>query len=240
MSWVRFHPLTRIVIAVAIVLGVALVTGFERVGQALANISPRGSFETRCDALPAGSIDVSLTPVGVVENMSLDYRALSQMTEAAQSSYRTVGLTRANFGHRSSIEVKGIEDRFGHRACVTPRVHVELYFRHLTVYIARDYADDPCKARVIREHEQRHVDIYRAYAKDSLASLPAQLRAAVGHAPYVASTVTEAQALVDRQIGKALDSFMRDSERVLAERQAEVDTPEEYARVSSACGVATR
>jgi hypothetical protein len=219
MSWVRFHPFTRITIVLALLLGTALLTGVERVGEALANIAPGGSFAERCESLPASRVLVSLQAFDVSENRT----------------HRTIGLTRANFGHRSSIEVKGLEDRAGLRACARPQVHVELFLRPLVVYVAREYTGDPCRASVIREHEQRHVDVYASYARESVERLSASLHRALGNGPQFATTVGEAQQQLDRRIADALEAFMRESERTLAQRQAAVDTPEEYARVSGAC-----
>jgi hypothetical protein len=235
MSWVRFHPLTRITIVVAIIIGAALTTGMERVGNALANMSPGGSFEDRCQQLPEGGVQVGLQPFSVTENRTLPFATLTQINDGPSLAHRTIGLTRANFGHRSSIDVKGLEDRVGHRACVRPRIQVDLFLRPMTVYVAREYAADPCRARTIREHEQRHVDVYAHYAREAVDRLASQLGQVVGTAPHFASTVSEAQHRIDRSIEDALEAFMRESERTLAVRQAQVDTPEEYARVTNAC-----
>ena len=240
MSWVRFHPLTRIMIVVAVIVGAVLFTGVERVGEALANMSPSGSFEERCELLPAGSVEVELLPFSVTENRTLPFAALTQISDGPSPAHRTIGLTHANFGHRSSIDVKGLEDRVGHRACARPRVHVELFVRPMTVYVASEYAADPCRARTIREHEQRHVDVYSRYAGEAVDKLTRQLNAVVGNEPHFANTVGEAQHRLDRRIERALEAFMRESERTLVTRHAQVDTPEEYARVTNACMEATQ
>jgi len=171
----------------------------------------------------------------VTENRTVPFIALTQISDGPSPAHRTIGLTRANFGHRSSIDVKGLEDRAGHRACVRLRVQVELFLRPMTVYVAREYADDPCRMRTIRDHEQRHVDVYAGYAREAVDHLATRLNKVVGDAPHFASTVGEAQNRIDRRIEDALEAFMRESERTLVERQAQVDTPEEYARVTNAC-----
>ena len=235
MSWLRFHPLTRVTIVVAVIVGAALFTGVERVGTALANISPSGSFEDRCARLPQGGVRVDLQPFTVVENRTLPFAALADVSDGSPPTHRTIGLTRANFGHRSTIEVKGLEDRAGHRACVRPRVQVELFLRPMTVYVAREYAADECRSGAIREHEQRHVDVYAGYAREAAPRLASRLNEVVGDKPHFAGTVSEAQHALDRTIASTLEIFMRESEATLSHRQALVDTPQEYARVSNAC-----
>jgi hypothetical protein len=235
MAWTRFHPLTRIAIAVATILVLASLAGWERVGNALAHFSPGGTFESRCSELPASSIDVQVQPLVVTENRGEPFAALAALTRDRSVEHRTIGVTHANFGHRSTVDVKGLEDRRQARACVRPRVTVELFVQPITVYIASEYASDPCRARVIREHEQRHVDVFAAFARESAERLSADLSRLVGPAPYFDDSIEEAQRRLDRRIGDALAAFMRDAERTLAERQAEVDTPAEYRRVGGAC-----
>jgi len=239
MSWIRFHPLTRIIIVAATVIGCALFAGVERVGDALASMSPGGTFEERCERLPAPGVNVRLLPFSVAENTTTAFATLTRMSDDSSATHRTIGLTHANFAHRSSIEVKGLEDRASHRACARPHVNVELSLRPMTVYVAREYASDDCRARTIREHEQRHVEVYAAYAREAVGVLTTRLQTVVGSAPHYALTIGEAQQQLDSRIGKLLDAFMRDSRQVIAERQSHVDTPAEYARVSNACSVAS-
>jgi hypothetical protein len=233
--WVRFHPVSRVVIGVASILILVLFTGVERIGTALASFSPGGSFEVRCDELPASAIAVGVQPHQVVENHGTPFEALTRLSEGPSPEHRTIGLTLANFGHRSTFEVKGLEDKRGARACVRPQVAVQLYLRPLTVFIAREYSGDPCRTRVIREHEERHVAVYTAFAHEAAQQLRLDLERAIGVAPLFATDIAEAQRLVDRKLGHTLDGFMREAQRTLAERQARIDTPEEYERVRTAC-----
>ena len=188
------------------------------------------------NVLPAGGVQVGLQPFSVTENRALPFAALTQISDGPSPVHRTIGLTRANFGHRSSIDVKGLEDRIGHRACVRPRVHVELFLRPMTVYVASEYAADPCRARTIREHEQRHVDVYAGYAREAVVGLTRRLNEVVG----------DCAALRDHRRRGAAPSRPEDrrarSKRSCAKANArwrnarrEVDTPEEYARVTNAC-----
>jgi len=234
-SWTRFHPATRIAVAVGAILSIASFTGWERVGLALAHFSPAGGFESRCEDLPPSSVSISMKPPRIAEDGTVPADVLTRLSASPLEAMRTIGLTQAKFGHRSTLEVKGIEDRMGARACVRPAVAVELYVAPMTVYVAREYRDDPCRARVIREHEQRHVDTYVAFVRESVPRLKSKLELVVGPAPHFGYTVAEAQATLDRRLGDALTAFMRNAEQTLAARQAAIDTPEEYERIRLAC-----
>ena len=47
------------------------------------------------------------------------------------------------------------------------------------------------------------------------------------------------QEQLNAAVRDELAAFMREQQRILEKRQAEVDSPEEYARVSTACGRAS-
>lgn len=234
-AWVRFHPVSRVLIGVASVLILVLFTGVDRIGDALASFSPAGSFEARCGELPPAAIDVDVLPHRVIENRATPFDALTRLSEGPSPDHRTIGLTLANFGHRSTFEVKGLEDRRGARACVRPQITVQLYLKPLTVYVASEYSGDPCRARVIREHEERHVAVYAQFAQEAARQLSFDLKRTIGPEPLFAPDIAEAQRLVDRRLAQTLDGFMREAQRTLAERQARIDTPEEYERVRTAC-----
>lgn len=233
--WIRFDPITRVVIGVASVLLLVLGAGVERVGQALAHFSPGGSFEARCSDLPPSQVVVKVMPHTVIENHATPSEALTRLGNDVGPDERTIGLTLANFGHASTFEIRGVEDRRGGRACVRPAVSVQLFLKPLTVYVASEFSADPCRARVIREHEERHVAVYTEFAHEAALRLRADLETMIGSAPHFASDVHEAQGSIDRRLGATLDAFMRDAQSELAQRQARVDTPEEYERVRTAC-----
>jgi hypothetical protein len=235
MSWTRFHPVTRIVVVAGSIVSIASLTGWERVGDALANFSPAGGFESRCEDLPATAVSVVLRIPTIAENRTVASADLSRMSTDTGPDVRTIGLTQAKFGHRSTLEVTGIADRLGTRACVRPNVTVELFVSPMTVYVAREYGGDPCRARAIREHEQRHVDAYLGYAHESVPRLREAIERSLGRDPHFGLSVGESQSDIDRLLRGTLTSFMREAERTLATRQAAIDTPEEYERVRLAC-----
>jgi hypothetical protein len=235
MAWTRFHPLTRILVVAGTIIGLALLSGGERVGEAVAHFSPGGSFADRCDALGAAEIDVSYVPTPLVENRRLGVEALTRLSESTTPDQRTVGLTRAHFGHRAQVDLKGIEDRRGARACIRPEVRVEVFLAPLTVYVASEYAGDPCRAQAIREHEQKHVATYEAYVHEALPRLRGELARALGSTAAQGDSIEEARHRIDRQLNRALAEFMQQSERTLAQRQAAIDTPAEYERLRLAC-----
>jgi hypothetical protein len=132
--------------------------------------SPRAtrwqSFESRCEALPGGRIEVRRLPVAVTENYTVPVAQLARMSEPTSTHHRTVGLTRAKFGYRSTLELEGLEDAKGARACARPQVKIDIEVTGTTVYVAREFHGDACREPLILAHERLHVAVFDRYADE--------------------------------------------------------------------------
>jgi hypothetical protein len=122
------------------------------------------------------------------------------------------------------------------RICVRPSIRVSLSATPMTVYVAREVAGDPCREGAVLEHEKKHVAVYEselaAIADETRASLAASYGKRVLHYRDRAEADRETSAALDRDMAKLLAGT---AERV-KERQRAVDSPEEYSRVTAACG----
>jgi hypothetical protein len=194
-----------------------------------------GSFETRCAQLPAARFHVVTVPMVVTEDDTEDVAQLTVRSGASADRHRTYGLTVANFGHETESRLRILEEASTGRACATPEVDVTLSMRPTTVYLARELAGDRCQREATRQHELRHVDAYRALLDEAAARLRAELPAAVAREAWSGGSAGDVRRRFDATLRAVLGDFMRTQHEVLAERQAGIDTPEEYARVGRAC-----
>lgn len=221
----------------AVVLAATLATGgCERVAPALAKLNPLRTFDSRCAELAPSSYQVRVADASVAEDRTQSFDSLARMSTSTSPNHRTVGLTQARFGHRSSLAVNGIEDQRSGRVCARPSVTVELSLAPMTVYIASRYRDDPCRQPLIAAHEQRHVEVYRDYAREAAARLESELPRRLGTGLVHAPTMAAAQEQVDAALAATMAEFIADSARILDERNAAIDTPEEYRHLTLACG----
>jgi len=222
----------------AIVLAATFITmaGCDRAAPTLAKLNPLRGFDSRCAELAPSSYRVSVADAPIAEDRTKSFESLARMGTSASPNHRTVGLTQARFSHRSSLAVNGIEDKSSGRVCARPSVTVELSLAPMTVYIAQAYRDDPCREPLIAEHERRHVDVYRTYAGEAAVRLQRELPRRLGTGLVEATSMAAAQAQVDAALAETMAEFMAESERILEERNAAIDTPEEYLRITLACG----
>lgn len=193
------------------------------------------SFDAHCAALPPSRFDVVAIPIRVAFDRTLSQRQLTAMYDRATAQHLTMGLTQARIGHRAAIEVDGVQEPGGARVCMRTTVRVELVMEPLTVFIARELEADPCRQAAVREHELRHVAVYEAALAAGPATLAAALESAFGGRTFGGPSVAVVEAQVETAVTRHLDAYLDATGKALRSRQAAVDTPEEYARVSAGC-----
>ena len=221
--------------ASAACLALLLCTGCDRLA-ALAASTPLQSFESRCEALPSGEIVVVGLPTEVHEDYSVPYLELARLSEPSAVNHRTVGLTRAKFGYRSTLELAGLEDPRGERACARPQLRVEVEVTGMTVYVAREYRGDACREPLILDHERKHVAVFESYAAEAAPALARELESRVGRRMRYGASIAAVQEALKRELAAHLESFMDAARAELDRRHALIDTRDEYERITRTCG----
>jgi hypothetical protein len=204
--------------------------------DAVTKYNPFASFETRCARLPAARVEVRQDAIDVVANDQLSFRELTRLGEGNPATHRTLGLTRTEFRQDAQIEIAGLNDAAGARACSRPQVRVELSMTPMTVYVASELHDIACARSVVYEHEMKHVAVYRQHMSDAASELQATLPELFGQRIIVARDPAAGQAQIQADLQAFLAEFSARTHVELKRRQDAVDTEEEYARVSNACG----
>ena len=215
---------------------VALCAGCDSVRSVAARAGVAG-FEARCEAsLPATRIEVVAAPVVYATDRTRSWRELTAMGDDMAPTQRAVGLTTAKLGDTVAVETAGIEDQSTGRVCVRPSVRVELTATPMTVYIGREIAVDHCRDAAALEHEQKHVAVYREELVRIATDVRATLAAAYGNRVLYYKSRAEAKRGTDAGISAEIGPLLERMAGQIKARQREIDSPEEYARVSAACG----
>ncbi len=197
--------------------------------------NPFASFESRCEALPPPRFDVIALPVSYSEDDSVSLRSLSRMNDGPSDRQRTIGLTKGQLGYESTLESKGLEDPHG-GVCSRPSVTVVLKVTPMTVYVAREFAHDPCRRPAILAHEMKHVAVYREYLGEVASRMRDELPRAMGSDVVYAHNAAAAQTAMRQRLQSFMHAFIQRHYAQLRARQAALDTPEEYARLTNGCG----
>ena len=197
--------------------------------------NPFASFATRCAKLPSTHFEVVAVPLTFDRDDSQSIAALTLKSGSALHTHRTFGLTTAVFAQNTDIQLNVVDDRGHSRACGTPRVRIELSMQPVIVYVASELATQPCQHDVTLSHEMKHVEVFRETLEIAARDLAREFPVAIGIELRQARNPDELRQRFVVSLRNYLARFMRDRERMLDEGQAAVDSPEEYARVSTAC-----
>jgi len=226
----------KVVLAFILAIAAVVISGCDSARSAAARAGLTG-FETRCETtLPPTRIDIVMAPVVHRTDRTRSWRELTAMSGDETSDLRAVGLTTAQVGHQALVETSGIENQRDGRVCVRPAIRVELSVTPMTVYISREIAEDPCRDAAALEHELKHVAVY----EDELGRIADDVRKLLS-ANYDNRILyyrnrSEAQRETKETLGAEIGPILAEDARRIKERQRAIDTPEEYARVSAACG----
>jgi len=213
-----------------------LLGGCDAVTSTVGKYNPLVSFETRCLALPPSRVEVRQEAITVVRNDEFPYSTLTRLAEGNPATHRTLGLTKTEFRQTMDIEIKGLKDSTGGRSCSRPQIHLELTMVPVTVYIAREVQDNACAREVVLEHEMKHVAVLEKHMADSARELEEALPRVFAQRVILARDPATAEAEVKQAVQDFLSEFTARNSRELKQRQAAVDTAEEYERVGAACG----
>lgn len=197
--------------------------------------NPFASFETRCAKLPPTHFEVVTVPLTFERDDSQSIAELTMKRGNALAAHRAFGLTTAVFGHNTDIQLNVDDDHRNSRACGTPRVRIELSMQAVTVYVASELAGQACQHDVTLSHEMKHVEVLREALELAARDLARDFPVAIGVQLRPATNQSELQQRFVVSVRDYLAQFMRDRQRLLDESQAAIDSPEEYARVSTAC-----
>jgi len=219
-----------------IVVLTLLLGGCDAVTSTAAKYNPFLSFEARCERLPPSRIDVRQGAVRALMNDDLPYRELTRLGADNPATHRTLGLTRTEFRQEAQIEIKGLHDASGGRSCARPQIVVELTMAPVTVYVASELANNACGHSAVLEHEMKHVAAFREHLADSTRDLASELPQLFGQQIILARDGNAAEAQVRQTLQTYLREFVARNSVELKQRQAAVDSGEEYARVNGACG----
>lgn len=170
---------------------------------------------------------------------SLPQPALQKLAGERHHQGRTLGLYRAKLEATWRVAI-GRSAQAGEACRWIDRVTVMLAMPSRVIYIVRQRQPGTCAYESVLAHEREHQAIDEAV----LAEYRARVEGAVGEAilalpPAAAVPDAEgaaAQARLTQPVAAALKRVFAALTQARAERQAALDTPQEYRRVRAACG----
>jgi hypothetical protein len=195
-----------------------------------------GVMRSLCEArLQPTHVRVSTTPVSFSTDLSVGTRELTEM--AATTTGRLVhGLTRTNVRSLVTVGSNGISNPVTGGHCLRPIVDVRLAFEPMTVFITKDQPEGSCQFAVTMRHELQHVGVYRTFLDSAAAEVEKYLHDHFGNRIYYFESSEEAQRRMNDETSQRIGPFVEEAMNRVRDRQAPLDTPDEYLRLERACG----
>jgi hypothetical protein len=195
----------------------------------------RTPFQVRCEDTISKTISVlSSTQNGFTINNQLPTRALTAKAGNIDGRVQTGGLTVTQGVYKASLGGPVLQDPGSGYECIAPRVEIKLTYSPVLIYVGNEFVPGSCGYNEILAHEQRH----RVAYMDNLARVELAVRDALGKRfegkPLYAPSGTAMSAL-EHEINGTWFPFIRGEFEKGKAKQAEIDTPEEYARLGKVC-----
>lgn len=148
--------------------------------------------------------------------------------KGAGSHHHVFGLTHAVPEPRIAASVRWASDGAG-RYCALPQLAIGLGFSELEVYLARELAS-ACHRRVVLEHEEEHVAVWRQHLRAGGRLIEARLRREL-LAPGSYASLAAAEAEIRARVGELLSAQVKALAQGIETAQRDIDSPASYARV---------
>jgi hypothetical protein len=200
-----------------------------------ASAAQRTPFQARCeDSLRKTATQLTARQPSYRVDNSLSYRALTIMKGQSPARTYVLGLTRteAHVAVRSSGSI--LSDPPSGYECIAARIDVELWYTPIVVYVGREFGPGTCAYDNILAHELRHVRTYLDHLPIVERTVRKTLDDRFGDRPLYAPS-GQSNALLGQEIDSRWLPYIKSEMGKVEIRQAAIDTPAEYIRLSRIC-----
>jgi hypothetical protein len=191
-------------------------------------------FMARCEREMKPVLEVHAHEAQFELTSTLSSKVLNTRGTYSSVHQLTLGLTSGTSRTEITIDGPALRDRANGRECVSPRIYVDLQYKPLQVFVAREFHSQSCAYRTVYEHEMRHVQVYR----DNLPLMEQKVKAALDQRYGTHPLYLPLGAGLDR-LDSDVDTWLRPYiKELVAEverKQVELDGPDEVFRLSHAC-----
>jgi hypothetical protein len=222
----RFAIPRSMLYGVAILLFVAALDA--TIGQAKANCGQPSAPRVAVDAvLPEVTHDFTKTPS----------QLLTMGPDSPHARRGTMlGLTVSRSFFELQPEIRVVPQPDGSYCVNLTAAKARIGYKKIDVYVTRHLNGETCLREHVLGHENHHVDIARQTLAEFAPTMEAALVAAASRVGVMQiRNSQEAAARLHAALKPALDKVFQDFNKTLERRQAEFDSPAEYARSNTVC-----
>lgn len=198
-----------------------------------------------CDPATAPAVTVHLQnhPPQIINSRSSEY-LMGLKKHSVSPDYggefpNLDGLTSGSFQFKYELSFKETTQTLLHTACIETRsAHITIAYTP-TIYISSNEAPGSCRYNATLEHEKHHVKVDIDTIKEFMPYIKTHAAVALESEehpkPVDADDLKGGQQIISAKLSKALKDATNALQVVRTERQRDVDSREEYERLSEEC-----
>ncbi|MBK1841411.1 hypothetical protein JHL17_28825 [Azospirillum sp. YIM B02556] len=204
-------------------------------------LSPAAAQSNGCAGFPPITLTFDSVLAPIQRDDALTVAQLTRLPGRTPGPAKTtdshvLGLTQARYGEQSQVSAlfKAMGD--GTYCASASALTVSFGFQQRIVHVASEIPADSCLHGEVLTHEMRHVAVDEALLREMMPQIRGRLDQVIaGMTPVRSRSQAQAMAAIRRPLESAMRRIMQDFGRERDRRQAQVDTVEEYERVSRVC-----
>lgn len=189
-----------------------------------------------CDQLPKPSVTLKRLDVRPTLNNTYSYKELTHLgSTGVRKGTQVLGLTRGTAIAQFETSIPSYVDRTGRWECASPQITVSYGFNPMTISVAREFPEGSCAYQEIYQHELRHVSAYLTHLASIEKDLAETLAKRFNTGEPWRAPAGQTNARLQQELKERWLPYIQREINRGDEAQAQIDTAEEYARVSNAC-----
>lgn len=197
-------------------------------------------IQARCEQqLPATKVVVTVVDAHILELNDESVRTLSQSHAANHPGTFTFGLTTRGFSLAMASGLSSLTMPTLNVSCSRPDLEVTLTMQFHRVSVARELRPGSCLYDEVRGHEYRHVQLNRNTLVWAAKVIEKEMKEHFGNQVYYGDPYA-----VQAEFQEAVRTYWLPRLKQLDDQgmalHAQIDTPEEYARLGQVCNSETR
>ncbi len=165
---------------------------------------------------------------------------LENGSPSSDGRYHIYGLTVADFKSEALYEFNGSKKWFKDEFKMwVENLRVDFSYNSLKVYVSSGYGEGTCPYETTLTHEKRHVQIHREvytkYQKILRDILASAADIPTPNHPLETASWAQGKEKIGKIVSGVIDPVFDRFRQELADKQAEIDTPESYAELRGSC-----
>ncbi len=195
----------------------------------------RTPFQIRCEDSISKTVSVlSAQQNGYTIDNHLSYRSLTVMKGSARGNSVVLGITRTESKVKIGLSGPILQDPVSGYECVAPQIKVSLYYVPVVIFVGKEFEPGTCIYQEVLNHELRHLQAYMGHLPKVELVVREALAKRFEAKPLYAPAGTALSAL-EHEIDSGWLPFIKAEMQKVEAQQAQIDTPEEYDRLSKVC-----